>query len=259
MTLTQAIHVAEGYDVMNTHIADAERALLGSLPHIDPRDSEKRAEFYYYLLVLLLKRPITFENPLAHSYFQRMYENLQATEKAYKVLLGSKKEKRERHLVRSQMKAFYKIVERYFITLETAYERKGFADARDRAYMTKLNFRIGRHALDGRWSAWAFLAFFRVSTNFGHSIGRLFVFLLVTIVLFAIMYAFSDIIQTTHVMLPPSAHWFDYIYFSTITLTSLGYGDIVAITLLQKAIVCVEILIGYIILGLFIHFISKRL
>lgn len=259
MTLTQAIHVAEGYDVMNTHIVDAEQALLAGLPHIDARDSEKHAEFYYYLLVLLLKRPITFENPLAHSYFDRMTENLEATQLAYRASLRAEKDARQRKLIHSQMKAFYKIVERYYMTLETAYERKGFMDARERAYEQKLLFRTERFALEGHWGKWAFLTFFRATTNFGLSVGRLSLFLLITIMFFAILYALSDVLQPAHVMVPVNAPWFDYVYFSTITLTSLGYGDIVAITIFQKLVVCVEILVGYVILGLFIHFISKRL
>lgn len=259
MSLNQAIHVAEGYDVMNTHIIDAEKALLESLPHIDPVDSEKRAEFYYYLLILLLKRHITFENPLAHNYFERMQDNLEQTERAYKAAYRAEKDKHRSQLIKTQMKAFYKIVERYFMTLETAYEGKGFMEARERAYEGKLNFRISRFALEGRWGKWAFLSFFRATTNFGLSVGRLSLFLLISIVVFAILYAVSDVVQPAHVMIRASEPWFDYIYFSTITLTSLGYGDIVAITIFQKLIVCVEILAGYVILGLFIHFISKRL
>lgn len=259
MSLAEAIHVAEGYDVVNTHILDAEKTLLQGLPEILPDDTEKKAEFYYYLLILLLQRHITFENPLAQNYFRHMAENLQKTEAKYYLLHREAKGKHDRDLVRSQMRAFYKIAERYFSTLETAYDRKGFVEAKDRAYEQKLLFRMHLFALERRWGKWFFLMIFRVTTNFGLSIGRLAMVLLTAIVLFAILFALSDTIQQTHVMLPVTAHWFDYIYFSTITLTSLGYGDIVAITFFQKLIVCVEILVGYVLLGLFIHFISKRL
>lgn len=259
LTLNGAIHVAEGYDVMDTRILDAEKTFLEGLPKIHKDDHEKRSEYYYYLLVLLLKRHITFENPLARNYFERLYSNLYKTEDAYRILLHSCEDVRQRKLVTMQMKAFYKIVDRYCLTLITAYERKGFMDAKERAYLARLNFSIGRFALERKWSKWTILCFFRFTTNFGTSVGRLTLFLLSVISFFALLYGLSDLLSPNHVMIPATGHWFDYVYFSTITLTSLGYGDIVPITVFQKLIVCSEILLGYTILGLIIHLVSKKL
>jgi len=259
LTLAEAIHIAEGYDVMNTRILDAEKTLLEGLPNIAEVDTEKKAEFYYYLLTLTLRRHITFENPLARSYFDRMTEHLKSTEERYIAEYKVEKDQHRRKILFTQMKAFYKIVERYYVTLETGYAQKGFLDAQERAYEQKLLFRMGSLLLRKRYGKWAFIAFFRATTNFGMSIGRLPIFLLIMIVVFGIFYALSDLMAPAHVMVPDTGHWFDYVYFSTITLTSLGYGDIVPITLLQKLIVSVEILVGYVILGLFIHFVSKRL
>jgi len=259
LSLTEAIHVAEGYDVQNTHILDAEKILQEGLPKIPEEDTEKKAEFFYYLLTLLLRRHITFENPLAHTYFDRMTEYLQETERRYRLAYRAEVDLHKKKLMYTQQKAFYKIVERYYVTLEIAYARKGFLDAQERAYEQKLLFRMGHLHLRGRYGKWLFLALFRTTTNFGLSIGRLPIFLLIMIVGFGILFALSDLMTPAHVMVPASGHWFDYVYFSTITLTSLGYGDIVPITFIQKLIVSVEILVGYVILGLFIHYISKRL
>jgi voltage-gated potassium channel Kch len=48
------------------------------------------------------------------------------------------------------------------------------------------------------------------------------------------------------------------LYFSVVTIATVGYGDILPITLLQKAVVISEILIGYLMGGLLVAILAKR-
>jgi hypothetical protein len=56
----------------------------------------------------------------------------------------------------------------------------------------------------------------------------------------------------------PVSHWFDYFYFSLVTFTSLGYGDIHPLGIAGKAVACAEIVSGLVMFGLLLTFIGNR-
>jgi hypothetical protein len=57
----------------------------------------------------------------------------------------------------------------------------------------------------------------------------------------------------------PTVEWYDYFYFSVVTFSSLGFGDIAPVHWLGKAIAMLEILTGYGMLGGLIGIIAGRL
>lgn len=69
---------------------------------------------------------------------------------------------------------------------------------------------------------------------------------------FAVIYRLFKLIE-------PANHWFDYIYFSIVTFTSLGYGDIHPVGLWGKLIACTEITFGLIMFGILLTLIGNRL
>jgi hypothetical protein len=92
-----------------------------------------------------------------------------------------------------------------------------------------------------------FAGFLRLSCDYGRSFSRYFLWVLLFIVGFAgIYYALMD------------KPFFDCLYFSVVTFATVGYGDILPITLLQKAFVIFEILIGYLMGGLLVAILAKR-
>ena len=52
--------------------------------------------------------------------------------------------------------------------------------------------------------------------------------------------------------------FFDSFYFSVITFTTLGYGDILPLNNIAKAVVISEVLIGFVMLGLLVGIISRK-
>jgi len=54
------------------------------------------------------------------------------------------------------------------------------------------------------------------------------------------------------------SHWFDYVYFSIVTFTGLGYGDIHPDGVAGKMAASAEILAGLVMFGLLLTFISNR-
>ena len=53
--------------------------------------------------------------------------------------------------------------------------------------------------------------------------------------------------------------WFSPFYFSVVTLTTLGYGDILPVSATAQILVAVEVSIGYVMLGGFISILSNKL
>lgn len=53
--------------------------------------------------------------------------------------------------------------------------------------------------------------------------------------------------------------FFDCFYYSIVTFTTLGYGDIHPVGVFGQALVILEVLLGYVTLGLFIYLLSKKI
>ncbi|MCF7836994.1 potassium channel family protein [Candidatus Gracilibacteria bacterium] len=77
---------------------------------------------------------------------------------------------------------------------------------------------------------------------------------------FAGIYALLDLVSPTSMFADyvNRSGFFDYFYFSTVTFTTLGYGDITPITIAEKLIAGIEVLLGFTMLGIFINLIKRR-
>jgi len=56
----------------------------------------------------------------------------------------------------------------------------------------------------------------------------------------------------------PSHSWFSPYYFSIVTLTTLGFGDITPLNLAGEIIVAIEVILGYVALGLLISILANK-
>jgi hypothetical protein len=89
------------------------------------------------------------------------------------------------------------------------------------------------------------------TSGYGESLFR-WAFTCVAVLLsFSLFYAAFGLVE-------PVKHWFDYFYFSVVTFTSLGYGDIHPVGVAGKATACIEIVSGLVMFGILLTFISSR-
>lgn len=74
-------------------------------------------------------------------------------------------------------------------------------------------------------------------------------------ILFSILFFF----QRSNFNFNENASLFDCFYYSIVTFTTLGYGEIHPINSVGQLYVIIEVLIGYVILGLFVFLISRKI
>jgi hypothetical protein len=96
-----------------------------------------------------------------------------------------------------------------------------------------------------------FACFLRLSCDYGRSFSRYLAWVSVFIFAYAGIYWILNDTQMPRTFL-------DYLYFSVVTFTTVGYGDIVPISSLSKLIVISEILLGYLMGGLLVAILAKR-
>lgn len=92
-----------------------------------------------------------------------------------------------------------------------------------------------------------FAAFLRISCDYGRSFSRYLWWVFAFVAVYAGGYC-----------LLMGASFVDALYFSVVTFATVGYGDILPHTPLEKIIVISEIMIGYLMGGLLIAILAKR-
>lgn len=70
---------------------------------------------------------------------------------------------------------------------------------------------------------------------------------------FAVLYSLGDYMNE------PFKHWFDAVYFSTITSSSIGYGDFYPVTTYGKFLVCIQAMLFLLFVVLFLNFFSTSI
>jgi hypothetical protein len=122
----------------------------------------------------------------------------------------------------------------------------------------------------GRFFYWLWL----VSTDCGRSFWPLFLWFFFVCFVFGAAYSDRGIpaclswlpspLQNLLIVIDPriefkhTASWFSPYYFSVVTLTTLGFGDITPVNTAGQIFVALEVLLGYAILGLLISILANK-
>ena len=258
MDFHAAMHFIEGREE-DERFAEARQVLEKKLS--ETKEAEERATCFYYLLRLLLREHLLFENQKARETYQRMRGEFIMAEQDYKKEFSIAKKSEQKQILRSQIEAFYRLVESYFVVLEKLYSKKGFLEASERAYIDKMHFRKRFALFSGRHFAHLGHFFLDKTSRYGHSFSRWGITVLLFISAFAGVYALLDLNSVSTSMFeyyPARSGIFDYFYFSIVTFTTLGYGDITPVTVAEKVIVGIEVLLGFTMLGILINLIKRR-
>ena len=111
--------------------------------------------------------------------------------------------------------------------------------------LRKVYFAEKRYLAASQYALW------KVTAGYGESLLRWAITCVVVLLAFAGAYALFSLIE-------PVASRFDYIYFSIVTFTSLGYGDVHPVGIAGKILASAEILAGLVMFGLLLSFIANR-
>ena len=260
LKLHEALDIIEGRgSERTTELHAAKRAVERHFA--ETTDLEEKATSHYYLLRILLAERISHENQCARDLYNKMHAALLVVEENYRREYRAVKSQPEQQIIHKQCEAFYQLVDSYFRTLEIAYENKGLHAASERTHANKMRFRRRAAHFSGRHFVHAGHLFLEHSSNYGHSFLRWGATVAIFIAFFGLIYLVLDLFASGQAFHGNAAgqNLLDYFYFSMITFTTAGFGDIVPLTNAAKFLSGIEALSGYIMLGIFITLIQKRL
>lgn len=103
-----------------------------------------------------------------------------------------------------------------------------------------------------RWSEVVY-QLWRVTSDCGRSIARW------AVCTVALMLMFGGIFRLVDLDLGGHATWLSYIYFSVVTFTTLGYGDVLPASATAQFTVMVEVTCGYVMLGGLLSIFSNKM
>ena len=98
-----------------------------------------------------------------------------------------------------------------------------------------------------------FARFLRYSSDYGRSFSRYFAWVTGFVVCYACIYFFVDEAKAQG-----TRSFIDCLYFPVVTFATVGYGDIVMVGITGKLVVISEILLGYLMGGLLVAILAKR-
>lgn len=255
LTLDQAISIVRGHH-HDDKMAQAEIFFARRLEELLPYDHEALAETYYYLLKAQLSRDVIYET---HD-IQHLYDKFRAD-----FLLAEEDHLKRYNLLstvanRKQMEAFYKIMEHYLVGMEDLFHHRRLHDRARQVYEDKMQIRKRKYFFTGHYLKWIGYSLMEITSRYGNSFGRWGLSSIFMVLAFATVHALLDTITPFATrLIGEASHWFDYIYYSITTFTTLGYGDIVPLTWYHKLFAGIEVVSGYFMLGVFINLMNRKL
>lgn len=227
---------------------------LKSLP---AQNFYERGLCLYYILRIILMTHQHYETSEAKQYFQKL---VSAFRKHHEYLKG--KMRSSKHLpqiTKTTISNFYSLMERCFASLEVLYDKKDFVEALRCAYEEKMYYR--KHHFLFQKKRWRYFeyAFLDVTCKYGDSFLRWGITALTFAVALSWVYYFLDRVVDPAFKGLSDGQYYDYLYFSVVTMTTAGYGDIVPLHPIARLIAGLEVFFGFIMLGVFVNLIQKKL
>lgn len=252
MRIQEAIEFIENFEIPE-RLTQSKEAIKKSLSNLPKNDFEEIGTHYYYLLRVILRSHILFETDSAKYFYRKMKDHFKKQEEKYQSELKNNKNK---EVIKLQFDVFYQMMERYYSSLEVVFDKKDFREAKQKAFEDKMNYRKNAYFTRKQYGKFLGYKFLELSSNYGASFLRWGITSLFFIIIFASIFGiFTFLISPTI----SSVHWYDYFHFSASTFTTLGFGDIAPISIIGKIIADLEVFVGFIMLGVLVGFVQKKL
>lgn len=222
------------------------------LAQLRPGDHTERGICYYYLLVSYLKADLVHETEEAMEFYEKMDQAFEKQEQVYK--------DERRKFSWSEMADFFHLMERCYNSLEFLYHKHDFKLRRLAAFRRKMVFRQDAFLFNRHYARFFEYKFMELTSFYGTSLLRWATTTVGFILFMALTFAFADnFVDLSMRTVPVGSSWFDYFYFSTVTMTTVGFGDIAPLSVIGKLLVMIEAFFGFLMLGIFIGMIQKRI
>jgi hypothetical protein len=111
--------------------------------------------------------------------------------------------------------------------------------------------------LQRNYAAEALYLVWKATSNYGESLARWAISCVLVILTWAVAYGLFSAVGSVESP-GKSLGLIDYIYFSVVTFSTLGYGDLYPIGTLGKVLASLEVFAGLIMFGLLLSFVSNR-
>ena len=96
-----------------------------------------------------------------------------------------------------------------------------------------------------------FFGLWRATAGYGESLARWITWCAAVTLCFAVAYYVLDALSFAAGY---KSNWFDYVYYSVVTFTSLGAGDVTPNGVVGKVLICAEIIFGLMMFGMLLSF-----
>ncbi|MFA5793232.1 MAG: potassium channel family protein [Candidatus Gracilibacteria bacterium] len=251
MDFQEAIRKIEERGDFNRY-AEVKPVFEDELKALNSDDHTERGLCYYYLLVSYLKAQLVHETEESLEFFEEMDSNFLEQEKIYK--------NEAKKFTKGEIQDSYRLMERCYNSLEFLYRKHDFKSSREFAYKRKMRFRKNAYLFNKEYGSYLEYKFLEVTCLYGTSIARWALTVFAFMFTISLAYMLTDnIVAESQRMIPHNAHWFDYFYFSIIILTTVGLGDIVPMSVEGKILVASEAFFGFVMLGVFMGMMQKKL
>jgi len=252
LNFVEAVSLVGGQH-LKEHLIQARKFFHNRLKKLNKNDFEGQGTCYYYLLKIDLTRSLTTETEGQKKLFNNM--TLAFEKQEIQIIKNYKKDKSL--LNKMQSIAFYKLMEGYYSSIEYLFDQHDAIEAVEKSYEIKMTFRKYRFWLEKQYSKWAEYFLLNITCRYGNSFGRWGLTGVFFIIIFGLLYWVSDLNHS--MVIDHGGQFYNYFYYSVVTFTTLGFGDIIPISGLQKFFTGIEVFLGYVQLGLFLTLIQKKL
>lgn len=251
MDFQEAIRKIEERGDFNRY-AEVKPIFADRLEELRPGDHTERGICNYYLLASYLKAQLVHETAEAIGYYEEM-------DNSFMLQLAVYREQTNKFSW-SEIQDFFRLMERCYGSLEFLYFKHDFKMRKAKAHLRKMEFRKDGYFFNREYWSWFEYKVLEITSLYTTSIVRWATTTFLFAAVMALIYAGMDqVVDESLRTIAAPAHWYDYIYFSVITMTTVGFGDFVPVFFLAKLAATLEAFLGFLMLGIFISLIQKKL